>query len=205
MDNQNFGNDNQNMNQQGQYSANGQQNQGQNNNGQNQFNGNDQQYGGQNPYNNGQQFNNQNQYSNGQQFNGQNQYNNGQQFNGQNQYNNGQQFNGQNPYNNGQPGFNGYNNYPQQDDGQGLAIASLILGISSIIFWFFGSFAFLGLITGTIGVVCASLSRKKNRDNSVQIAGFVCSLIGLIGSLLVFVACIACVGCLSWSDYYWYY
>lgn len=177
MDNQNFGNENQNMNQQGQYSANGQQ------------------FNGQNPYSNSQ-----NQYNDQSQFNS-----NGQQFNGQNPYNNGQQFNGQNPYNNGQPGFNGYNNYPQQDDGQGLAIASLILGISSIIFWFFGSFAFLGLITGTIGVVCASLSRKKNRDNSVQIAGFVCSLIGLIGSLLVFVACIACVGCLSWSDYYWYY
>lgn len=34
-------------------------------------------------------------------------------------------------------------------------------------------------------------------SGGMQTAGFVCSLIGLIGSALVFVACVACVGAIG--------
>ena len=66
---------------------------------------------------------------------------------------------------------NDMNNVPNDTQpGKGAAIASLVLGIVSVIFWFFGAGALIGLITG---------------------------IIGLIGSALIFVACVACVGALG--------
>lgn len=88
---------------------------------------------------------------------------------------------------------------PQNGDepGKGAAIASLVLGIISIVFWFFGMGAFIGLVTGLIGVICASSSKKAGYTGGIQTGGLVCSIIGLIGSAVVFVACIACVGALG--------
>lgn len=88
---------------------------------------------------------------------------------------------------------NGTSNEP----GKGAAIASMVLGIISIVTWFFGMGALLGLITGVIGLVCASSAKKAGFVNGMRTAGFVCSLIGVIGSALVFVACVACVGVLG--------
>ena len=38
---------------------------------------------------------------------------------------------------------NGYNNYPQYEPGKGQAIASMVLGIVGIVFWWFGYSAFV--------------------------------------------------------------
>ncbi len=81
--------------------------------------------------------------------------------------------------------------------GKGAAVASLVLGIVSIVFWFFGVGAFIGLVTGIIGLICSSNAKKQGYKGGMQTAGFVCSLIGVIGSALVFVACVACVGALG--------
>ena len=81
--------------------------------------------------------------------------------------------------------------------GKGAAIASLVLGIVSIVTWFFGAGAIIGLVTGIIGLVCASKAKKDGFSGGIQTGGFVCSLIGTIGSALVFVACVACVGALG--------
>ena len=78
--------------------------------------------------------------------------------------------------------------------GKGAAVASLVLGIVSIVFWVFGIGAVVGLVTGIIGLICSSNSKKQGFSGGMQTAGFVCSLIGLIGSALIFVACLACVG-----------
>ena len=78
--------------------------------------------------------------------------------------------------------------------GKGAATASLVLGIISIVFWFFGMGALVGLITGIIGLVLSSNAKKQGFVGGTQTAGFVCSLIGLIGSALVFVACVGCAG-----------
>lgn len=83
------------------------------------------------------------------------------------------------------------------EPGKGAAIASMVLGIISIVTWFFGMGALIGLITGVIGLVCASNAKKAGFVSGMRTAGFVCSLIGVIGSALVFVACVACVGVLG--------
>lgn len=78
--------------------------------------------------------------------------------------------------------------------GRGAATASLVLGIISIASWFFGIGAFVGIITGIIGLICSSNAKREGYTGGMQTGGFVCSLIGLIGGALVLVACVACVG-----------
>ena len=78
--------------------------------------------------------------------------------------------------------------------GKGAATASLVLGIIAVVCWFFGSFAIVSVILGIIGIVMASNAKKAGYDGGLQIAGFVLSLIGLIGGAIAFVACAACVG-----------
>ena len=70
-------------------------------------------------------------------------------------------------------------------------------GIVSIVTWFFSMGALIGLVTGVIGLICASNAKKAGFVGGMRTAGFVCSLIGVIGSTLVFVACVACVGILG--------
>ncbi len=90
------------------------------------------------------------------------------------------------------------NNYANGNEpGKGAAVASLVLGIVSIVTWFFGMGALIGLVTGVIGLICASNAKKAGFVGGMRTAGFVCSLIGVIGSTLVFVACVACVGILG--------
>jgi hypothetical protein len=92
-----------------------------------------------------------------------------------------------NSFNNGNvSGSNG------SEPGKGAATASLVLGIVSIVCWFFGYGAVIGLITGIIGLVCSSNAKKAGFSGGIQTGGFVCSLIGIIGSAIVFVACVAC-------------
>lgn len=83
------------------------------------------------------------------------------------------------------------------EPGKGAAIAGMVLGIISIVTWFFGAGALIGLITGVIRLICSSNAKKAGFVGGMRTAGFVCSLIGVIGSALVFVACVACVGVLG--------
>ncbi len=78
--------------------------------------------------------------------------------------------------------------------GRNAAIASLVLGIISIVFWALGIGAFVGLVTGILGAICASNAQKAGFTGGIQIGGFVCSIIGIAGSAVVFIACVACVG-----------
>lgn len=78
--------------------------------------------------------------------------------------------------------------------GKNNAIASLVLGIIAVVFWFFGYSAILSVILGIIGLLQASKARELGYMDGMRTAGFVLSLIGLIGGALAFVACAACVG-----------
>lgn len=81
--------------------------------------------------------------------------------------------------------------------GKGQAIASLVLGIVSVVFWFFGVGSLLSLILGIVGLVLASMAKKAGFEGGIRTAGFVLSLIGTIGGAIVFVTCVACIGCLG--------
>lgn len=75
----------------------------------------------------------------------------------------------------------------------GKAIASLVLGIVSLVFIFTGNFALLGVAAGIVGLVLGISARKEN-PSGMATAGIVMSVIGLALCVLSFLACVACVG-----------
>lgn len=79
-----------------------------------------------------------------------------------------------------------------------MGVASLVLGIISIICGFFLSgFQWIGAIVGLIGIILGAQGRKNPEKKGIATAGLVCSIIGFILSILLFVACAACVGGLA--------
>ncbi len=83
------------------------------------------------------------------------------------------------------------------DAGKGHATASLVLGIIAVVCWFFGYSAIISLICGFIGLTLAGKAKAEGNDSGMRTAGFVLSLIGLLGGAVVLVACVACVGSLG--------
>lgn len=73
-----------------------------------------------------------------------------------------------------------------------MAVASLVLGIVSVVFSFFGSWALLGLVTGIVGIVLAVKGRKITAKRGMATAGLVLSIVGTSLSGLMFI-CAACV------------
>ena len=66
-----------------------------------------------------------------------------------------------------------------------MAIASLVLGIVSILLILSGLGAPVALVTSIIGIVLGSMSRKKQPEgNGMATAGIVCSIISLVIALL---------------------
>lgn len=88
------------------------------------------------------------------------------------------------------------NNIP----GKGAATASLVLGIISVVLWFFGYSALVSVILGIVGLILAGNAKKEGFNGGIRTAGFVLSLIGLIGGAIFFVACVACVGAIGAAD-----
>lgn len=76
-----------------------------------------------------------------------------------------------NPYSS----YCGYTPHP----GKGKAIASLVLGICSIIFFYI---PLAGLIIGIIGLALAAMSRREGFFGGLRSGGLVCSIIGTVFS-----------------------
>ena len=85
----------------------------------------------------------------------------------------------------------------QDVPGKGAAVASLVLGIIAVVLWFFGYTSIVSVILGIVGLVCAGNAKKAGFMGGLRTAGFVLSLIGLIGGGIAFVACVACAGALG--------
>ena len=68
-----------------------------------------------------------------------------------------------------------------QVPGQNDAVVSLVLGILSVVLWFFGYSSILSVVLGVVGLVYASKSKQRGFDGGIRTAGFVLSLIGVIG------------------------
>lgn len=83
------------------------------------------------------------------------------------------------------------------EPGKGAAVASMILGIIAVVLWFFGYSSIVSVVLGIIGLVLASNSKKAGYSGGLRTAGFVLSLIGLIGGAFFFIACVACVSTLG--------
>jgi len=79
-----------------------------------------------------------------------------------------------------------------------MAVASLVLGILSLLVGLFGGIiSWSGALLGIIGIVLAVQGRKNPEQKGMATAGLVLSIIGTIVSLVFFIACAACVGALS--------
>ena len=81
--------------------------------------------------------------------------------------------------------------------GKGQAIASLVLGIIGIVFWFFGYSSVVSVILGIIGLILAGASKNAGYTGGARTAGFVLSLLSLIFGALILIACVACVGAIQ--------
>lgn len=83
--------------------------------------------------------------------------------------------------------------------GKGQAVASLVLGIFSLVFACispcFWPLGILALILGITGLVLAAVAKKQGFSGGMCTAGFVLSLLGVIFGAIVFVGCVACIGC----------
>ncbi len=121
-------------------------------------------------------------------------------YNSYNNNNNGY-YNG--GYNNGGYNNGGYNNYNGDVPGKGAATASMVLGIISVVLWFFGYSAIVSVILGVVGLILAGNAKKAGFMGGIRTAGFVLSLIGLIGGALVFIACVAVVGAIGTLGLYY--
>ncbi len=81
--------------------------------------------------------------------------------------------------------------------GKGAAIASMVLGIVGVVCWFFSWSSVVSVVLGVIGLILASNAKKAGYESGVRTAGFVLSLISLIGGAIVVIACVSCVGLLT--------
>ena len=79
--------------------------------------------------------------------------------------------------------------------GKGNATASWVLGIIAVVFWFFGDSSIRAVSLGIVGLIQASKAKELGYLDAIRTAGFVLSLIGLVGGARAFVACVACVSC----------
>ena len=137
------------------------------------------------------------------------------------QHNNVQEYHQE--YSNHQPEYqNQYQQYqqptqnPQQEKpksgpypGKGLSIASMVLGILSILFIFTGYLSIMAVVLGAVGLSLGIAGKKKTR-NDMATAGIVLSIISLAIGSLVFISCIICTACLvnttiqtmpNWPDF----
>ncbi len=77
-----------------------------------------------------------------------------------------------------------------------MAVASLVLGICSLVFPFIG-LGWLSMLLGIVGIVLGALGKKNDEKKGMATAGIVMSIIAVALGLLSWIACAACVGGLA--------
>ena len=91
-------------------------------------------------------------------------------------------------------GYQQYTPYPQQPS-QGMAIASLVIGIISILFAFITAMYPVLFVVPIIGIVLGALHKSKHLPvgKGLSTAGIVTSIVGIVLTLLVYVLCVVLV------------
>lgn len=93
------------------------------------------------------------------------------------------------------------NQMNQGDPTKGIAIASMVCGIISVVFCWFGYFAIVALALGIVAVILSVKAGKASptgQRSGMAVAGLVLGIIGIVLSGIVFAcALVACgsVGC----------
>ncbi|MDP1802383.1 MAG: DUF4190 domain-containing protein [Bacteroidota bacterium] len=81
---------------------------------------------------------------------------------------------------------------PAANNGKGLGIAGMILGILAIIVSFVPCFGWWAIVLAVVGVILSAISmsqaKKANAPKGMAIAGLICSILAIIiGSIWIFV------------------
>lgn len=79
----------------------------------------------------------------------------------------------------------------EQKKTNGMAVASLVCGILSLVLICFGMFAWIGLVLGILAIVFGVLGNKKEKDGKAT-AGLVMGIIGAAICAIVFISCTIC-------------
>ena len=87
----------------------------------------------------------------------------------------------------------------ENNNGKGLSIAGLVLGIVAVFLSFFYMVNILGLILAIVGLVCAvkgsKAAKAAGEPTGMATAGLVLSIIGLVFAGIGVLACTVCVSC----------
>lgn len=87
--------------------------------------------------------------------------------------------------------------YPDNERGKNAAVTSMVLGIVAVVLWFFSFAAVVSVVLGIIGLVYANKAKAEGFRGGFYTAGFVLSLIGLIGGAIVVIVSIIAIGLIS--------
>lgn len=87
--------------------------------------------------------------------------------------------------------------YPDNERGKIAAVTSMVLGIVAVVLWFFSFAAVVSVVLGIIGLVYANKAKTEGFRGGFYTAGFVLSLIGLIGGAIVVIVSIIAIGLIS--------
>lgn len=80
----------------------------------------------------------------------------------------------------------------------GYAVASLVLGICSIVF---SCCTYVGIIVGIVGLVLAILARKAGNEESICKAGLICSIVGLSLSIILLIVSLIAAGSPAYQQF----
>jgi len=78
-----------------------------------------------------------------------------------------------------------------------MAVASLVLGIISLVIAVFGgaaSLGWIGSICGIIAIILGAIAKKDPEKKKQATAGLVCGIIALCWGIIATIACVACLG-----------
>ena len=79
----------------------------------------------------------------------------------------------------------------QKKKGNGMAVASLVCGILSLVSILFSVFAWIGLILGVLAIIFGVIANKAGKDGKAT-AGLVMGIVGAAISTIVFISCVIC-------------
>lgn len=86
-----------------------------------------------------------------------------------------------------------------QNNGKGLSIAGLVLGIIATVLAWFYLVNIAALVCGIVGIILAVMGKKKavaaGAPTGIGTAGLVLSIIGTCLAAIGFVSCTLCIAC----------
>ena len=88
-----------------------------------------------------------------------------------------------------------------------MGIASLVLGIISLIFMWWPVLSVIAIFTALIGIILGAMAQKSlaaaGQPTGSATAGLVCSIIALAFAIIFTIACYACAAGCAWCASPW--